>query len=211
MQVVVPGDADAEHLRQLALVPVGGGPHIGDGGHFGRLLGQRHLEAHVGVPSVTDEVVEDAERGVGLALPVQPLALVHAAEVVEHGERLGGFAPEVAQHLQRPVGRHPRRGDAVLRGLLQELDVREPLAQLAQHRRLRRLAAAGRRGGHRPLARLIGPLRPLAARPLLRNVVPLHLRLVAHHISSGGLSLSMATTSSWRRSRIEMPLGFTTP
>ena len=91
VEVGVAGDADAEHVPELALVPVGGGPHAGHRVHARRVLRQRHLEAHVRVPAVGDEVVEDAERGVGLALAVQPLALVDAAEVVEHRERLGGL------------------------------------------------------------------------------------------------------------------------
>ena len=142
VQVVVAGDADAEHVPELALVPVGGGPHAGHALHLRRLLGQRHLEAHVGVPAVGDEVVEDAEGGVGHALAVQPLALVHAAEVVEHRERLGGLLAQVPKHLGRAAGRDPGGRDAVLGLLLHELQVGEPLVQLAQHRRLAASAAA---------------------------------------------------------------------
>ena len=102
MEVGVAGDADAEHVPELALVPVGGGPHAGHRRpRCGSVLRQRHLEAHVRVPAVGDEVVEDAERGVGLALAVEPLALVDAAEVVEHRERLGGLPAEVRRAPRR--------------------------------------------------------------------------------------------------------------
>ena len=154
VQVVVAGDVDAEHVPELALVPVGGGPHAGHALHLRRLRRQRHLEAHVGVPPVGDEVVVDAEGGVGHALAVQPLALVHAAEVVEHRERLGGLLAQVPQHLGRAVARDPGGRDAVLGLLLHELQVREPLVQLAQHRGLAAVRPRRGRRVHGPLAGL---------------------------------------------------------
>ena len=102
VEVGVAGDADAEHVPELALVPVGGGPHAGHRVHLRLVRRQRHLEAHVGVPAVGDEVVEDAEGGVGHALAVLPLALVDAAEVVEHRERLGGLACRGTAAPRRP-------------------------------------------------------------------------------------------------------------
>ena len=50
VEVGVAGDADAEHVPELALVPVGGGPHAGHRVHARLGLRQRHLEAYVRVP-----------------------------------------------------------------------------------------------------------------------------------------------------------------
>ena len=49
--------------HSLALVPVGRRPEVGDRVDGGRLAAQRHLEAHVGVPLVGEQVVEDGEVG----------------------------------------------------------------------------------------------------------------------------------------------------
>ena len=163
VQVRVAVDADAEHVPDLALVPVGGGPQAGDGRHRGASRRQRHLEAHVGVAVVGEEVVDDGEVGVGLALAVQPLALVDAAEVVEHAERLGGLVLEVA----RAPRRHGRPGTHTV-GMPSAVACSTNGTSGKRSRSSRARPAAGprlRRPHDRPLARLRRASRPL--RPVL--------------------------------------------
>ncbi len=152
LRLGVAGDVDAEHVPDLALVPGGGGPHAGDGVDPRRARLQRDLDAHVGVPLVGDEVVEDAEAGVGQALAVLARALVDAAQVVEHGEGLGRRRAEVGEHLGGALRRHPDGRDAVGGRLRRQRHVREPLADLLEHGRRRGCASAGL--PQRPLARL---------------------------------------------------------
>ena len=207
------GDADAEHVPELALVPVGGGPHAGHRVHTAaRLSGSATLRRTSAFRAVGHEVVEDAERGVGLALAVHALALVDAAEVVEHRERLGGLASRgtPAPRRQRSAG-HPAPS-----GCRRPWSARRTARPGSARAARRARPAAGlrlRRPPERPLVGWGGAC-PGRASPSLRGrasrlqVGPRSLvHGVVHHSSSGGRSLSVATTSSWRRSRIEMPPG----
>ena len=92
-EVRVPADVDPEHVPDLALVPVGAGPDAGDRVDRRPLAAQRHLEAQVGVPRVRDEVVEDREVGLGLALARGAEALVDRAQVVERRRTGAGPRP----------------------------------------------------------------------------------------------------------------------
>ena len=79
-------EAHAEHVPHLALVPVGRGPQAGDRGQRGVAVRQRHLDAQVLVPLVGEEVIEDREVALGLAVAVPAEAFVDGGEVVQRAE-----------------------------------------------------------------------------------------------------------------------------
>ena len=114
-QVGVAAEADAEHVPGFPLVPVGVGPHADRSGHFVR-LDDRHLDAELLHRADAEQVIDHAELGGRLPLPMLALALVDAEQVVEHG--VAGL--QVFQHGQQLVRWHPHRGDAVRRHLLRE-------------------------------------------------------------------------------------------
>ena len=90
-----PGEADAEHVPDLALHPVGGLPH---GRRRGDLDAVRdpHLEAQAPLVAVAVHPPDDVEAALGTVLPVDRGA-VHQVVVAEPL----GARPE---HLQRPLG-----------------------------------------------------------------------------------------------------------
>ena len=53
---------DAEHVPYLTLVPISGGPDIGDGGHA-RSFEERNLETDVRITLERQQVIDDGEIG----------------------------------------------------------------------------------------------------------------------------------------------------
>ncbi len=116
-QVRMAVEGDAKHVPDFTLVPVGGGPEGGACGQAGIGGGQGHLQAHVGVAFVGEQVVDDGEVAGGLAVAVLADALVDGGEVVEEGER--PFHPhlQIAQRQLNLIRLNPQGGNAILGGL----------------------------------------------------------------------------------------------
>ena len=84
LEVGMAVEGDAEHVPDLALVPVGGGPDIDDAGQRRLVAGERHLDADVVVTFVGKKVVDDREVARRLTFTVGAHTLVDGGQVVEH-------------------------------------------------------------------------------------------------------------------------------
>ncbi len=112
-------EGDAEHVPDLALVPVGVGPDGDGGGQLHVAFAERDLDHHVAVSLQRHQVIEDAEVGGGQALALGAQALVGGAQVVEHHIGLADLAQE-AQHLDELFAGHPEHRHAGQTGLQRE-------------------------------------------------------------------------------------------
>ncbi len=133
-QVRMAGEGDAEHVPGFALVPVGVGPEVGDGGNAGGVALQRHLDADVLVPVEGHEMVDEREVAGRLAVAMRAQALVDDGQVEQHPEGRLGFRLEEFQQAAKAAAVAPQRRDAVGRRLDREGAVSEPLGELAQDR-----------------------------------------------------------------------------
>ena len=107
------GKDDAEHVPDLALVPVSRRPDVGDGGHQ-RIAGrERYLEADIRVAGKRQQVVDHGEIACRLAFTVAAHALVNGGEVIQHAIGAPCFQFQVTQDVTYPVPFDPLGGHAV--------------------------------------------------------------------------------------------------
>ncbi len=123
---------DAEHVEDLALVPLGHGPDVGDAGQGELRLAQCDLQADVLVPLQRHQVIDDGEVALRQAGAAGAQALIDGRQVVQQVVRLGQFALEMAQHLADLAGGHVGRRHVVARGLGQDGLGAKPARQLVQ-------------------------------------------------------------------------------
>ena len=83
-QVRVSSEDDPEHVPHFALVPVRGRPEVGDRRERRVVLVERHLDAHVSISVIRQQVVHHGEivRRTVAAIGADPL--VDCRQVVEH-------------------------------------------------------------------------------------------------------------------------------
>ena len=100
------GEANAEHVEDLALVPVGRGPDVADRADFGILAVEGYFQANVCVRLVRHQVVD--EREVAAALPVA-IAFVDGGEVVEHPVAVRALRRQPGEGFMGTFRAHPGR------------------------------------------------------------------------------------------------------
>jgi hypothetical protein len=135
-QVWVTVEADAEHVPDLALVPVGRRPEVRYGWQGWRIGDQRNLDANIGVSLIREEVIHDGEVARRLLRRPRADPLVDRGEIVEHSIWLLDALFQVAKHPRRFVALDPHRRDGVVGRLQDRLDVKRG-AQVVDERRLR--------------------------------------------------------------------------
>ena len=130
----MPVEAHAEHVPNLALVPVGRRPQAGGGGQGGVAVGQAHLQAEVLVPPVGEQVVEHGEITVGLAVPLLAETFVDGGKVVQRAEGAVHLGLEELQDRGQTLPGGPQ-GRKAAPGLLRREGVgAEASLELGHHR-----------------------------------------------------------------------------
>ncbi len=112
-QVGVPGEADAEHVINLALVPAGAGPDIGRRRCLHRAVFERHLDPHVTGRLKREQVVDQAEV---MLRPLPAVPFIDGGDILEPGvtdpvaileepEQVGQVFPggDQARHVDRRI------------------------------------------------------------------------------------------------------------
>jgi hypothetical protein len=90
-QVWMTVNADAKHVPDFALVPVRRRPNVGDGRKRGRFAFERHLDAHIFVSLVGEQMIDDSKIALWLPVPVGADAFVDRGKIIQHSIGLLGF------------------------------------------------------------------------------------------------------------------------
>ena len=107
----VAGKADAEHVPDFPLIPVGRRKHPGSGGDAQVFLGQSHFQHDVPIAGNGHQLIEDGEISVRQALAMAAQPLVRGRQVVQQIEgRIQAF--QIAQDIGQCRPRHPEHRHA---------------------------------------------------------------------------------------------------
>ena len=104
---------DPEHVPYLTLVPIGGGPDIGNRGHRQIRFDECNLETDVRITLERQQVIDDGELACWLVVAIRSRTLVDRRQIVQHAVRPFRFQLQVAQHVAHSIGRNPLGWNAV--------------------------------------------------------------------------------------------------
>src|SRR5215472_7330526 len=126
-QVRMAPESNAEHVPNLALVPVGGWPDVGDAVWVRVFSFKWNFDTDVLVAVEGKQVINNGEITLGLGLAVFSWPLVNGSQVVEHPEGPRDFVLEIAQQIVDIFFGYPECGNAIRCPLRRK----QPIAHLA--------------------------------------------------------------------------------
>src|SRR5262245_37828604 len=90
---------DSKHVPDFALIPIGGGPDVGDGWEGWVLTLKRDFQTKVLVAFVREQMIDDREVTVRLAVARGSLPLVNCGQIVKCAVRFRDLSLKIAQQV----------------------------------------------------------------------------------------------------------------
>jgi hypothetical protein len=126
-QVGMACEGDAEHVPGLALIPICRRPDIDHTRQRRVLTVKRHLDAHIGIAFIGEELIDNGEIACRLILAAGPQSFVDATKIVEHAIRWRRLLFQVPQDATDMLLRHPQRRNPITGGLWRDSHRTKPL------------------------------------------------------------------------------------